>query len=91
MAEREQLRTPSACKDSANRAKYQRKTCFSLYFRDAAYLRPKVKDTTFLRDNCRIPSDFLSVLSQIGLSPNGIFIFVFKMEVEQHGYCQTVY
>ena len=27
------------CKDSANRAKYQMKTCFSLNFRDAAYLR----------------------------------------------------
>lgn len=27
------------CKGSANRAKCQRKTCFSLYFRDAAYFR----------------------------------------------------
>ena len=57
-AKGEQLRTLSACKNSANRAKYQRKTCFSLYFRDAAYLRPKVKDTTFLRDDCWIPSVF---------------------------------
>ena len=29
----------SCCKDSANRAKYQRKNRFSLFFRDAAYLR----------------------------------------------------
>ena len=29
----------SRCKDSANRVKYQKKITFSLYFRDAAYLR----------------------------------------------------
>jgi len=33
------------CKVSANRAKYQRKTSFSLYFRDEAYLRAELKDT----------------------------------------------
>ena len=36
----------SRCKDSANRAKYQRNYFFSLYFRDAAYLRD-----IYLKDN----------------------------------------
>jgi hypothetical protein len=44
------IRYFSVCKDNANRVKFQRKTRFSLHFRDEAYLR------ALLRDNANILS-----------------------------------
>ena len=44
------IRLFSECKDNANRVKFQRKTRFSLHFRDEAYLR------ALLRDNANILS-----------------------------------
>ena len=56
------------CKDSANRAKYQRKTFFSLYFRDAAYLRPEVKDSVN-REKCQIKLVLICFVERMFLNP----------------------
>ena len=61
MAEREQLRTLSVCKDSANRAKYQRKTVFLCI----SEMQPIFDQRSKIQLFCEIIAESLRKLSMV--------------------------